>query len=115
MEALLILEQLRANPPHRSKDLRKVSILSVCCVPRCAVLCLVQMSAMEVDSAVDAGVEEKKGEGKAMPAAAAAPERTQKGKGEGDRNVMLHPVCWTLLFTSSVLAVYITVLTIYEY
>lgn len=65
------------------------------------------MSAMEVDSAVDAGVEEQKGEGKAMPAAAAAAaERTQKGKGEGDRNVMLHPVCWTLLFTSIVLAVY---------
>lgn len=58
------------------------------------------MSAMEVDSAVDKGVEEQKGEGKAMPAAAAAPERSQKGKGEGDRNVMLHPVCCVALYFS---------------
>lgn len=58
------------------------------------------MSAMEVDSSVDAGVEEQKGEGKAMPAAAAA-ERSQKGKGEGDRNVMLHPVCCLLQLCST--------------
>lgn len=43
---------------------------------------------------VDAGVEEKKGEERSAPAAVAVPaERTQKGKGEGDRNIMLHPVC----------------------
>lgn len=42
---------------------------------------------------VDAGVEEKKGEDGSTPAAAAvSAERTQKGKGEGDRNIMLHPV-----------------------
>ena len=75
---------------------------------------------MEVDSAVDKGVEEQKGEGQAMPgaagaagAAAAAPERSQKGKGEGDRNVMLHPVCYmlhaTILFTPSPLAVAVLV------
>lgn len=61
------------------------------------------MSSMEVDGATDAGVEECKGEslgaagaaGSAATAGAAATgERTQKGKGEGDRNVMLHPVCW---------------------
>lgn len=46
------------------------------------------MSAMDVD----AGVEEKKGEERAAPAAAMSAERTQKGKGEGDRNIMLHPV-----------------------
>ena len=81
------------------------------------------MSAMEIDSAVDKGVEEQKGEGQAMPAAAAAgagaagaaaaPERSQKGKGEGDRNVMLHPVCYmlhaTILFTPSPLAVAVLV------
>lgn len=78
--------------------------LSVWCA-RCAVGCLVQMSAMEVDSTVDAGVEEQKGEGKEMPSAAGAAERTQKGKGEGDRNVMLHPVrmlCCTLVFSVTV-------------
>lgn len=83
---------------------RKVQSQRVWCAC-CAVLYLVQMSAMEVDSAVDAGVEEQKGEGNTMPAAAAAAERTQKGKGEGDRNVMLHPVCCTLLFKYLVLAV----------
>ena len=47
---------------------------------------------------VDAGVEEKKGEERSSPAAAAvSAERTQKGKGEGDRNIMLHPVCSRLL------------------
>lgn len=46
---------------------------------------------------VDAGVEEKKGEERSTPAAAAvSAERTQKGKGEGDRNIMLHPVCSAL-------------------
>lgn len=65
------------------------------------------MSSMEVDGATDAGVEECKGEslvaagaaGAAATAvvAAATGERTQKGKGEGDRNVMLHPVCWVSL------------------
>lgn len=50
---------------------------------------------MEVDAGPDVGVEEKKGEESVVPAAAAAvaAERTQKGKGEGDRNIMLHPVC----------------------
>lgn len=47
------------------------------------------MSAMDVD----AGVEEKKGEERAVPATTVSAERTQKGKGEGDRNIMLHPVC----------------------
>ncbi len=47
------------------------------------------MSAMDVD----AGVEEKKGGEAVVPATAAvSTERTQKGKGEGDRNIMLHPV-----------------------
>lgn len=58
------------------------------------------MSSMDVDDAADPGVEEKKGEGASGPVAAAvppAPERTQKGKkGEGDRNVMLHPVRFSL-------------------
>lgn len=48
------------------------------------------MSAMDVDT----GVEEKKGGEAVVPATAAvSTERTQKGKGEGDRNIMLHPVC----------------------
>lgn len=53
------------------------------------------MSAMEVD----AGVEEKKGQDPAVPSTAAASaaaavsaERIQKGKGEGQRVIMLHPV-----------------------
>lgn len=46
------------------------------------------MSAMDVD----AGVEEKKGEERSVPAAVVPAERIQKGKGEGDRNIMLHPV-----------------------
>jgi len=42
---------------------------------------------------VDAGVEEKKGgEAGVSATAAVSTERTQKGKGEGDRNIMLHPV-----------------------
>lgn len=66
------------------------------------------MSSMEIDGVTDAGVEECKGEnlgaagaaGSAATAGAAATgERTQKGKGEGDRNIMLHPVCCVTSFS----------------
>lgn len=56
-------------------------------------------SAMDVDGAPDSGVEEMKGESAtvsstdASATATAAETSHQKGKGEGDRNVMLHPVC----------------------
>lgn len=49
------------------------------------------MSAMEVDHVADPGVEERKGEDHTISAGASA-HRTPKGNGEGDRNVMLHPV-----------------------
>lgn len=49
------------------------------------------MSAMEVDGAPDAGKEETKGDSSSAPAASSA-EKSQQGKGEGDRNVTLHPV-----------------------
>lgn len=59
------------------------------------------MSAMDVDAGPDAGVEEKKGDEPVVPASTAAvsAERTQKGKGEGDRNIMLHPVCLVSLLS----------------
>lgn len=51
------------------------------------------MSDMDVDTAPVHGSEEMKNGGASLSPATAPAERTPKGKGEGDRNIMLHPVC----------------------
>lgn len=51
------------------------------------------MSDMDVDTAPVHGAEGMKDGGASLSPATAPAERTPKGKGEGDRNIMLHPVC----------------------
>lgn len=60
-------------------------------------------SAMDVDSVVETGVEETKGERVAPTTANGAASTAASGnkaqKGEGDRNIILHPVRSVACFT----------------